>query len=137
MARRSARPSLGGWWPSLRLSVAALGVAVVVLMAVVVADVVAGHLRQTAANAAVHSVEAIVRGYVDPQITEQDLAIDAAPAGDLSAELGRISVSGDIRQISIWSRDGRIVYSTEAGLRGRRFSVGEGLARAFAGSSVS
>ena len=109
----------------------------VVLMAVAVAEVVANQLRRTAADAAVHNVETIVRGYVDPRIHENSLSLGAPIDPAISAELERITLSGDIRQINIWSRDGRIVYSTTPDLRGRRFSVGEMLATAFAGSTVS
>jgi len=129
--------SLHGWRPSLRLLVGALAVAVVVCMAVVVADIAAGHLRQTAAEAAVNSVEAIVRGYVDPKVDEESLALGGRAQPEISAELERITVAGDIRRISIWSRDGRVVYSTAGELRGQRFSIGNVLATAFLGKSIS
>jgi diguanylate cyclase (GGDEF)-like protein/PAS domain S-box-containing protein len=106
-------------------------------MAVVLAEVVAGHLRSTAANGAVHNVEAIVRGYVDPQVDEADLALEGVPGPGMSAELERLIVSGDIRVISIWSRDGRIVYSTAPELRGRRFSIDGMVTTAFLGTSAS
>ncbi|MEX2547254.1 MAG: EAL domain-containing protein [Chloroflexota bacterium] len=129
--------SVRRWRPSLRLSVGLLAVAVVVGMAVVLAEVVAGHLRSIAADAAVHNVEAIVRGYVDPQVDEGSLALDALPEPGISDELERLIVAGDIRVISIWSRDARIVYSTAAELRGRRFSIDDLVARAFLGTSIS
>ena len=129
--------SLHFWRPSLRLWVAALAVAVVVCMAVAVAEIAAGHLRQTAAEAAVHNVEGIVRGYVDPKIGEESLALGGQAQTEISAELERLTVSGDIRRISIWSRDGRIVYSTAPQLQGQRFSIGDLLATAFLGTSVS
>ena len=135
--RRLALPAIGTWRPSFRLSVAGIGVAVVVVMAVVVAEVVAIQLRLTAADAAVHNVEAIVRGYVDPRINEDLLALDAPSDPAIVAELERITLSGDIRQINILSRDGRIVYSTSPELVGLRQSVGELMATAFLGSSVS
>ena len=39
--------------------------------------------------------------------------------------------------MSIFSRDGRVVYSTEAELRGRRFSIGSQLSQAFLGTSTA
>ena len=114
-----------------------LVVGVVVGMAVSIAEIAAGQLRETAADAAVHQVEAIVRGYVDPTITEETLALDAAANPDIGAELDRLTVSGDIHEISIWSRDGRIVYSSSDLLRGRRFSIGNLVATAFQGVSIS
>ena len=119
------------------MSVAVVGLAVVVLMAVVVSEVVAHQLRRTATDSAIHNVETIVRGYVDPRIREELLAIGAPRDPSIELELGRITLSGDIRQISIWSRDGRIVYSTSPELVGRRYSVGELLSAAFVGHSVS
>jgi diguanylate cyclase (GGDEF)-like protein/PAS domain S-box-containing protein len=137
VAHRISTPSVRRALPSLRLAVGGLGVAVVVLMALVVSEVVAGHLRQTATQAAVHNVETIVRGYVDPQIKDGDLDLGAPLNEGISAALKRIALSGDIRQVSIWSRDGRIVYSTNPELLGRRYSVGELLSSAFTGVSVS
>ena len=130
-------PRLRAWRPSLRLVVGSLTVIVVVAMAVAVAEIAASHLRQTAADAAVHSVEAIVRGYVDPKLDEHSLALDGLAQPEISAELERITVAGHIRTISIWSRDGRIVYSTVPELRGQRFSIDDRLASAFVGSSLS
>jgi diguanylate cyclase (GGDEF)-like protein/PAS domain S-box-containing protein len=125
------------WKAGFTAPVAVLVIGVVVGMAVVVAEISAGQLRQTAADAAVHQVEAIVRGYVDPTITEETLALDAVADPEIGAELERLSISGDIREISMWSRDGRIVYSSSELLRGRRFSIGNLVATAFQGVSTS
>ena len=67
------------WRPSLRVAVGALSVAVVIAMAIVLAEATAGHLRTSATDGAVHGLEAIVRGYVDPQIDEASLSLDAPP----------------------------------------------------------
>jgi diguanylate cyclase (GGDEF)-like protein/PAS domain S-box-containing protein len=106
-------------------------------MAIAIAEISAGELRRTAADAAVHQVEAIVRGYVDPVIAEESLDLDAPASPEISAELERLTIAGDIRHISIWSRDGRIVYSTSDLLRGRRFSIGDLVGTAFQGVSLS
>ncbi|MEP7157942.1 MAG: EAL domain-containing protein [Chloroflexota bacterium] len=110
--------------------------AVVVGMAVAIAEISAGELRRTAADAAVHQVEAIVRGYVDPGITEESLAMGMPSDLSVDAELDRLTVAGEIRSISIWSRDGRIAYSTDDLLRGRRFSILGLVATAFEGTST-
>jgi hypothetical protein len=123
--------------PGLRLGVVVIAVAVVVGMAVVVAEVAAHQLRRTASDAAMHNVETIVRGYIDPRIGEDSLSLGAPVDDGISSELNRIIVSGDIRQINIWSRDGRVVYSTTEELRGVRQSLGESVTQAFAGRSVS
>jgi PAS domain S-box-containing protein len=91
---------------------------------------VADELRKTATESAVHSVEAIVRGYVDPELSETSLDLDAPRDPAIDAQLERLILSGEIRRINIWSRDGRIVYSSSPELRGRRFSIGPLLASA-------
>jgi diguanylate cyclase (GGDEF)-like protein/PAS domain S-box-containing protein len=106
-------------------------------MAVVVSNLVADELRRGATESAVLSVEAIVRGYVDPDFGEESLDLGAARDPDVDAQLERLTQSGEIRRINIWSRDGRIVYSNVAELRGRRLSIGTLLASAYAGETAS
>jgi diguanylate cyclase (GGDEF)-like protein/PAS domain S-box-containing protein len=130
-------PGPGSWRLDLRLSVVAPALLVVVVMAFVASQIVAGQLRQTATQSALQNVEAIVRGYVDPTIQEASLDLGATPDPQIDSQLSRLTASGDILRINIWSRDGRVVYSTEAELRGQRFSIGPGLASAFAGQSVA
>ena len=129
--------ALRGWRPSFRLSAVVPSLAVVIVMAFIVAEIVAGQLRVTATNAALHNVQAIVRGYVDPRIEPGSLDMVASPDPAINAELARLTASGDIERINIWSRDGRIVYSNTPDVRGRRFSIDESLAAAFSGQSVS
>ncbi len=66
--------------PGLRTIVVAPAVAVIVGMAIVVSNSVADELRRSATESAVHSVEAIVRGYVDPGLHETSLDLGAASA---------------------------------------------------------
>ena len=121
--------------PGLRTVVVAPAVAVIVGMAIVVSNSVADELRRSATESAVHSVEAIVRGYVDPALQETSLDLDAPRDPAIDAQLERLTLSGEIRRINIWSRDGRIVYSSVAELRGRRFSIGPPIASAYAGEA--
>ena len=100
------------WKASITVPVAIGVIGVVVGMALTISEIAAGQLRQTAAEAAVHQVEAIVRGYVDPSLTEEALALDAVADPEIGEEIERLSISGDIRQISIWSRDGMPFMST-------------------------
>jgi len=115
--------------------VAGAAIAIVVGMAVSVATLVADELRRTATRAAQHNVETIVRGYVDPTIDPAGLELGGIPDPGITEQLARIVSAGDIRSINIWSRDGRIVYSTDIGLRGRRLSIGASVAAAFGGES--
>ena len=119
------------------MSVAVPALLIVVGMAVVASEIVAAQLRQAATDSARQNVEAIVRGYVDPSISEGDLDLGAARNPTVDAQLERLIAAGEILRINIWSRDGRVVYSTEADLRGKRFSIGKDLALAFSGLTVA
>lgn len=121
----------------LRTLVVAPAVAIVVAMAVFVSNGVADELRRTATDSAVHSVEAIVRGYVDPVLDASSRDLDAPRDSNIDAQLERLTASGDIRRIDLWSRDGRIVYSNFPEFRGDRLSIGPLLASAFAGDSIT
>jgi diguanylate cyclase (GGDEF)-like protein/PAS domain S-box-containing protein len=123
--------------PGIRMVVVAPAIAVIVGMAVVVSNSVANELRESAKEAAVHNVEAIVRGYVDPVMDDTSLDLDARHDPAIDAQLERLTLSGEIRRINVWSRDGRIVYSNDAELRGQRFSIGPLLASAYAGDGVA
>ena len=137
-SRLASRTSgLTNWRPGLRLALASAALAVVVGMALIVSAIAANELRQTATESALRNVEAIVRGYVDPTIHDASLNLGANPDPVISSQLARITVSGDIRRINIWSRDGRVVYSNEHVLEGRRFSIGSPVATAFSGESVT
>ena len=123
--------------PGFRVVVVAPAIAVIVGMALVVSNSVADELREGAKEAAVHNVEAIVRGYVDPVLNETSLDLDARHDPEIDAQLERLTLSGEIRRVNVWSRDGRIVYSNVPELRGRRFSIGPLLASAYAGDGVA
>ena len=112
-------------------------VAVIVAMAIVVSNRVADELRESAKESAIQNVEAIVRGYVDPDLDETSLDLDAPRDVDVDPQLERLTLSGEIRRVNVWSRDGRIVYSSSPELRGQRFSIGALLSSAYAGDGVA
>ena len=123
--------------PGLRTVVVAPAVAVIIGMAIVVSNSVADEYRRSATESAVHSVEAIVRGYVDPALDETSLDLGAPEDPAIDAQLEQLTLSGEIRRINIWSRDGRIVYSSVPQLRGQRFSIGPTIADAYSGDSIA
>jgi diguanylate cyclase (GGDEF)-like protein/PAS domain S-box-containing protein len=123
--------------PRLNALVVVPAVAVIVAMAVVVSNSAADELRETSKQSAVQNVEAIVRGYLDPQLDATSLDLDAQRDPAIDAQLERLTLSGEIRRINIWSRDGRIVYSSSPELRGTRESIGPMLASAYGGEGVA
>ena len=135
-AHRS-RARLRAWRPSLRVSVAAVGVTIVVATAVVTANLFADRLRAGAIDAALQHAESIVRANLDPAVDAHALDMGAPLDPALDEQLNRLIQGGEMSRIIVWSRDGRAVYSSDPALRGQRFSIGEHLAAAFAGQSVS
>jgi diguanylate cyclase (GGDEF)-like protein/PAS domain S-box-containing protein len=123
--------------PGLRTSVLFGSGIVIIALAVAIAVNVADHLRNNAVDSALGNVASIVRGYVDPIFSERTLGIDAAADPDVQAQLERLVAAGDMRRINVFTRDGRILYSTEASLRDRRLSIDDPLARAFSGRPVT
>ena len=84
-------------------------------MAFVASEIVAGQLRAGGhRRRRCQNVEAIVRVYVDPSVSESiSTSAHAGPPRSTPSSTGLIA-TGDIRRINIWSRDGRVVYSTES-----------------------
>jgi diguanylate cyclase (GGDEF)-like protein/PAS domain S-box-containing protein len=117
--------------------VATAAIAVVVGMAIAVSTTVADQIRETATDAALHNVETLVRGYVDPTIDPDSLTLAGTADLAIDTELDRIVQAGDIRFVAIWSRDGRLVYATDPSLRDVRLSIGTSVATAFGGDDVA
>lgn len=110
---------------------------VVLLLAVAISSRTSDHLRDSATESAVQNAESIVRGYIDPILTSSGLDIDAAPDPQVDAQLVRLIAAGDMRRINVFTRDGRIMYSTEPATRGERVEISDALADAFGGEPVS
>ena len=126
-----------GWRPSLRVGVLMGSAVLVIGLAVAIAVSVADHLRRAATDSALGNVEAIVRGYVDPILSADSLKIGARLAPVVEDELARLVASGDMRRINVWTKDGRVIYSTDTSLHGQRLGISHEVAEAFAGSSVA
>ena len=137
-SRRRRAPALGGLRlrPGLRSSVLLGSGIVIVALAVAIAVSVAGDLRMNAMESASKNVASIVRGYVDPIFTADDLGIRAEADPEVQAQLQRLVAGRDMERINVITRDGRVLYSTEPTLAGRRVSIDQPLARAFAGTIV-
>src|SRR5918992_438926 len=81
---------------------------VVIGLSLAVSAAASDQLRGAAIESALENAQAIVRGYVDTILTEDDLAIDAVPDPAVTEQIGRLVISGDMRRINIWTRDGRV-----------------------------
>jgi len=127
--------ALLAWRPSVRLAVAGAALAIVVGMSVVIANLVAEQLRDLAVNAALEHAESVVRANLDPALAADALKPGAVRDPDLDAQLELMVQGGGMSRVIIWSPDGRAVYSSDAGLRGRLFEVDQDLREALGGSS--
>jgi diguanylate cyclase (GGDEF)-like protein len=125
------------WRPGLRIWVTLGGVAIVVATAVISANLFAERLRHLAVEAALQHAEAIVRTNLDPAVSAEAMDMYGDLDPELNDQLARLVQGGEMSRIIIWSRDGRAVYSSDPALRNQRFSIGEHLTAAFAGSSVA
>jgi diguanylate cyclase (GGDEF)-like protein len=103
----------------------------------IVSHVVGERLRATAIDAARQNAHGIVRGFVDPILSEESLGLFGRRETAIDEQLERLVVGGELERINIWSRDGRIVYSNDPALRGRRMSISDHLAHVFAGHTVA
>jgi|GEM_PF-1256122 len=131
------RAAASVWRPSLRVWVTLGGVAIVVATAIMTANLFGDRLRELAVIAALEHAESVVRANLDPVVDAHALDMGVASDPELDEQLVRLVQGGDMSRIIVWSSDGRAVYSSDPALRGLRFSIGDHLAEAFAGNSVS
>ena len=107
-----------------------LGVSAVLVVgtALLVSTNVSGHLQETAVDQAVRTTEAVVRGYIDPSVSNGALAnATSAQGAAINADLERLVSAGKILRIKVWAPDGTVVFSDLPALRGRQFPVEEDL----------
>ena len=111
----------------------AIAAVLVLVLALAVADTVAGHVTQTAVDEAVLSVETIVRGDVDELLTASAMAhASPAVADAINTRLERLTADNLLR-IKVWSPDGTVLFSDLPALRGRTFEVSDELVEALDG----
>ncbi|MEA2547696.1 MAG: hypothetical protein QOE42_294, partial [Chloroflexota bacterium] len=129
--RRSFPPGLR---PGLRAGVLLMCSLLVVGAAVAVSANVSDHLARAAVDEAVASTEAVVRGFVDPMIGSGGLAkLTSGETIAIDHELEQLVASGNVLRIKVWGRDGTVVSSDLATLRGRTFAIDEDLEAALGG----
>jgi len=125
------------WRPSLRLAVAGAALAIVIGMSFIISNLVAEQLRGLAGDAALEHAESVVRANLDPALATDALQPGASRDPDLDAQLELLVQGGEMNRVIIWSADGRAVYSSDPGLRGRMFEVDDDLRRALDGFPVA
>ncbi len=125
------------WRPSLRMLVLLGSSVVIVIIAIAIAFRTSDQLRATATEAALGNAESIVRGYVDPILGADSLGLEAAPDPAVMSQLELLVAAGEMRRINVFTRDGRVLYTTEPSLAGARVAIDASLAKAFSGTSDS
>ena len=132
----SARPLAAlRWRPGLRGWVLIGSATVVIGLAFQIAGSAADHLRDASRQAATVNAESIVRSYVDPILDEDSLDLGVAPNPEVQEQITRLVAGREMRRVNVWTRDGRVMYSTEAALRAVRMDIDAQLASAFSGTS--
>jgi len=128
--------AIRAWRPSVRLAVAGAALGIVIGMSVVIANLVADQLRGVAVKAALEHAESVVRSNLDPVLAPDALKVGAARDPELDRQLELLVQGEEMSRVIIWSPDGRAVYSSDPGLRGRKFEVDEDLRGALSGTSA-
>ncbi len=124
--------------PGPRSAVLLVAAALVLGAALVTAQDVAGRMNDAASAEAARSAETIVRGTVDPLLTDSTMT---QPGGAQGTEIDRLLENlvrpGGLVRIKIWAPDGTVVYSDLPALRGQKFDVDEDLQAALDGAVAS
>ncbi len=113
--------------------------AAILLVVTVVGVVVALVSRRLAETQGVHEAaqitDVIAESVVQPALTDAALSDPAARAG-FDAVIRKGVLSDSLIRVKVWDRDGRIVYSDEPRLIGRRFGLDDEARESFAGPST-
>jgi diguanylate cyclase (GGDEF)-like protein len=128
---RRLRPPTGA---SPRLLLVVVTVALVLSASVLTADIVAQHVRDTAAEEATQSAESVVHAFVDTHLSAALLADPTGPAADeINTTLESLVASDNLLRIKVWRPDGTVVFSDLPALRGQTFEIEHDLEEALDG----
>ena len=126
---------MDGGRASVRGAVARYAIAGLVALAVVA---VAGALvlERVSEDEAVEEARRLAtlagRGVVEPALTDAALAGRPEALADLDLVVQERVLSDDVVRVKVWTPDGRIAYSDEPRLIGKRYALGEDEQQAFA-----
>jgi diguanylate cyclase (GGDEF)-like protein len=107
----------------------------IVLLGVALGLYLRAEAREDALADATRAAESVARMAIQPLLTRTHLAegLDADDVARISVALEARYVSERITRVKLWGRDGRVLYSDDASLVGRRFPIGHELAEALEG----
>jgi two-component system NarL family sensor kinase len=103
----------------------AAGLVVMVLLATVIGYLAREAGRDQAIDSARQVTAVTARGIVEPNLSPDVVAGDAAALTRFHEVVERYVRTGSLVRVKLWSADGRIVYSDESRLIGRQFELGE------------
>src|SRR5919199_3201559 len=133
----------GGPDPTSRVSLLAkfgiLSMVPIVLLGIVLAQSLSGFVRSRALANARQAASIAARLGIQPRLSEQDLrsGLGQKRLQSLDRALRSAVLGHEVARIKIWSRGGRVVYSDDADLIGRRFPASDELEEALHGEVAS
>jgi len=127
---RAALRRLSLFQQFMLLSFAILVVGAYIIGSYVASEIEARVIHRTSAIAALY-----VESFVSPHLQELSVqeTLSSEHFAQLDALLSATPLGEEIVSFKIWGKDGRVVYATETGLIGRRFSSSGALTRALGG----
>ncbi|MBD0290968.1 MAG: diguanylate cyclase, partial [Thermoleophilia bacterium] len=136
LARRTTRPRLRT--PGLVTTIGIVSLVPIAVIAVVLAHVMEGQVRDRAIEEATRSATLIGRVGLQPQLSRDAVRDGLSPFRLIALDetFAEQSVQTEIARIAIWNRSGRIIYSDDANLIDRSFPLSRRL-RAALGGEVS
>jgi len=118
----------------LRAGVLTISALLVAGTAFAVSSNVSDHLAQAAIHETVRTTEALLLGSMDPPVTESALADPGSQTGQaINSSLARLTASGRVLRIKVWSPQSQVVFSDLPALRGQQFAPDEDLGAALHG----
>jgi diguanylate cyclase (GGDEF)-like protein/PAS domain S-box-containing protein len=95
---------------------------------------VSDHLAQAAIHEAVRTTESVLLGSMQPPVDEASMADPSGRVGQtINAEMARLTATGRILRIKVWSPTGTVLFSDLPALRGQTFAVDADLGEALNG----
>ncbi|SDS58688.1 Histidine kinase-, DNA gyrase B-, and HSP90-like ATPase [Friedmanniella luteola] len=111
--------------PGLVVRFSLAGLVVMVLLASVIAALAREAGQDQAIDAAQEVTAVTARGIAEPRLTAQLVDGDPEQLTAFNDAMQRYVLTGSLVRVKLWDADGRVVYSDESRLIGRRYPLGE------------